>query len=59
VQAADLDRQGLGFEPVAVTGRQGWFDMERDSSSRTQALSVSFQRRSILPMTPSKGFEVL
>jgi hypothetical protein len=33
--------------------------MKRSISSRAQALSVSFQRRSRLGMTPSKVFFVL
>jgi hypothetical protein len=38
---------------------QGRFDWKRDSSSRTHWLSVSRQRRSMLPITPSKGLAVL
>ncbi len=41
--------------PQAEQGREDW---KRPSSSRSQALSVSFQRRSRFGITPSKGFDV-
>ena len=53
--AGDLDRQRLRLQAVAVAGRAGRLgDMKRSISSRIQAESVSFQRRSRLGMTPSK-----
>ena len=48
-------RQLLGI----VQAGQGVADMKRSISSRIQADSVSFQRRSRLGMTPSKVFVVL
>ena len=45
---------GLSRKPLQAA--QGVSDMKRPISSRAQSLSVSFQRRSILVITPSKGF---
>ena len=48
VQPVDLDRQRLGLQAAAVAGLAGLAVLVAASSSRTQALSVSRQRRSML-----------
>ena len=56
VQPADLDRQRLGLEPVAVAGlARAVGRVALEISSRAQSLSVSRQRRSRLAITPSNG----
>ena len=59
VLAGDLHGERLRLQAVAVAGGQGVADMKRSISSRIQADSVSFQRRSRLGITPSKVLVVL
>jgi hypothetical protein len=53
--AGDLDRQRLGLQAIAVADLAGARVLVALQSSRTQALSVSLKRRSMLGMTPSNG----
>ena len=59
VLAADLHAERLRLQAIAVAGLAGCAAWKRDSSSRTQSLSVSRQRRSMLGITPSNAFSVL
>jgi hypothetical protein len=55
----DLHRQRLGLQAIAVAGLAGHVEKYFSRSSRAQSLSVSFQRRSRLVITPSNGFFVV
>jgi hypothetical protein len=48
-----------GFRRWPLQASQALLDWYLPRSSRTQSLSVSRQRRSMLGITPSKDFEVL
>ena len=59
VLAVDLHRQRLRLEAIAAAGVAGVGVLVARSSSRTQSLSVSRKRRSMLPITPSNGLALV